>query len=1221
MSSCPNKNAIEWKILEDTLGKREALRVWLGNNKELPGVNNIPMNNHNALLNQFENDFGIKATSNTDMTSSGRVIGQGNDGKPVVELNPLRLQKDTIIHEYAEIYVDMLGGIDNPQIKAGVRQLKGSKLEAEIDKLYYDKSQAEKDKELIVTAIGREGVGVFNEEDLGKANIFKQWLANILAKISDLLGIDRNVARTLAKEMVKGKLQVNKMTHAVKHSIYEQRTEEPKTYLTPLQDAAKSALGIVKNKINMLSRGIKDKSEVDQLDLNKLQQLAVDLEEKTEIYSILSFLNVTIDATANKKKLLTSAQPLTLQDLKFIKEYIDAFDIRLLIKIKDILSSGEYAGLYTEALAAIDKTFIDRGEIERIYDKKSKELLILQMAKSYKKVDVIWRQKAEREFKEPRSNYKTKDEYNEAKQLFIYNYLKSNKDQIDKETNYNLSRMFDAIPKDIGALDSLLTNPRSLVNDHIQYVVGRLDEADFKTNIALNNTFKKLEHLYDNFIKEYGKKSSQSDQWNLFLELDNSGKPTTNIVDFESPRGIALLEGEHGKAAKELYNYIIFICQTKDKMVGKSFRLGLKLPAINKSNIERITENGMLSSIKDGFQDLYKIRNTDTDVEGVNTTSASDTISKLTDTVETIVSQGGKEKQYVPVHFRGDIEPEDQSYDLMSLMLLDYAQSLNYKHKIELAVEAQMILEQVGKAKIYSRGGFNDLLKVVKGTYAPVELDAKMSNVYKNLEEVIQHRIFGIKSKTTTETAKLIKTIKSYTSHIALIFNWMSVSANYMQGNAMVQMEAIGGYNFTVKDHLKAKQLLFKDFGNILKDYGNFRKKAKTSLLRERLYVDAGLDTKHASFANSSTGKRLMQFDNLYEPNRIAEANPKLTLMYSLLNAIKVKNDKGEYIKADGTTTTIKSEGISLEEAYVVSYKHTKDNYTITSEEFNNLDQFKQEEFHDGVLTLNKNVKFFETSIGDLNSEAEVSRYLNSIDRNQFGNYSQEDKSVAARTGIGMLMMQNRGWFLPGLKYRFKGPDLLIKDKTKSFKFRFLKYNELRAEDLSYNAETNSIEEGIYRTTIRYVATLDNLKMTTLSENWNNLTDLEKSNIIKTITEIGMFTLALITSKILLSLVDDDDEDVELLVAAYMSRRLYSELVTYINPIEYQKLWRSPATSTQLIENITKLLLQILEPFEEYESGRHAGDNKLFRKFLKVTPFKQLDKDTKEQLNLLLAPY
>ena len=220
MSSCPNKNTIEWKILEDTLGKREALRVWLGNNKELPGVNNIPMNNHNALLNQFENDFGIKATSNTDMTSSGRVIGQGVDGKPVVELNPLRLQKDTVIHEYAEIYVDMLGGIDNPQIKAGVRQLKGSKLEAEIDRLYYDKSQAEKDKELIVTAIGREGVGVFNEEDLAKVNIFKQWLSNILAKISNLLGIDRNVARTLVKEMVKGTLQVNKMTHAVKHSIY-----------------------------------------------------------------------------------------------------------------------------------------------------------------------------------------------------------------------------------------------------------------------------------------------------------------------------------------------------------------------------------------------------------------------------------------------------------------------------------------------------------------------------------------------------------------------------------------------------------------------------------------------------------------------------------------------------------------------------------------------------------------------------------------------------------------------------------------------------------------------------------------------------------------------------------------------------------------------------------------------------------------------------------------
>lgn len=123
----------------------------------------------------------------------------GKDGK--IHINPNYAGLDTPIHEAGHILIDAIG-YENKVIQKAIEQLKGTELYKETKQRYPELSEKELNKEVLAESIGREGAGIFDKEaDKSK---FRQYLEYIFDWLKRKLGLDKNVTKSLAKQVLSG---------------------------------------------------------------------------------------------------------------------------------------------------------------------------------------------------------------------------------------------------------------------------------------------------------------------------------------------------------------------------------------------------------------------------------------------------------------------------------------------------------------------------------------------------------------------------------------------------------------------------------------------------------------------------------------------------------------------------------------------------------------------------------------------------------------------------------------------------------------------------------------------------------------------------------------------------------------------------------------------------------------------------------------------------------
>lgn len=122
------------------------------------------------------------------------------DGKTIY-INPNYAGLDSPIHEAGHVLIDAMG-YNNKIIQAAIKQLRGTDLYAETKERYKELSESELDKEVLAEAIGREGADIFTETvDKSK---FKQYLDYIFDWLKQKLGVDKNIAKSLSKQIISG---------------------------------------------------------------------------------------------------------------------------------------------------------------------------------------------------------------------------------------------------------------------------------------------------------------------------------------------------------------------------------------------------------------------------------------------------------------------------------------------------------------------------------------------------------------------------------------------------------------------------------------------------------------------------------------------------------------------------------------------------------------------------------------------------------------------------------------------------------------------------------------------------------------------------------------------------------------------------------------------------------------------------------------------------------
>lgn len=146
-----------------------------------------------------------------DNIESSRLLGRNDPrtkaaGKPVILINPNQLFKTTAIHEFGHVFIDAFpGGLENKRIQRALDQLRDTDLWVEISNLYPELSQSMLHKEILVTAIGREGSDIWSDgENQSKWESFMAWLSDYLKR---MLGLSRDEITSLSKELLNNKVK------------------------------------------------------------------------------------------------------------------------------------------------------------------------------------------------------------------------------------------------------------------------------------------------------------------------------------------------------------------------------------------------------------------------------------------------------------------------------------------------------------------------------------------------------------------------------------------------------------------------------------------------------------------------------------------------------------------------------------------------------------------------------------------------------------------------------------------------------------------------------------------------------------------------------------------------------------------------------------------------------------------------------------------------------
>jgi len=162
----------------------------------------------------------------------------------------------------------------------------------------------------------------------------------------------------------------------------------------------------------------------------------------------------------------------------------------------------------------------------------------------------------------------------------------------------------------------------------------------------------------------------------------------------------------------------------------------------------------------------------------------------------------------------------------------------------------------------------------------------------------------------------------------------------------------------------------------------------------------------------------------------------------------------------------------------------------------------------------------------------------------------------------------------------------------------------------AYIERLDDYVEGSYRTTAnfagRLLSDLYSMKFQLLAGEWDQLSDHEKANVRRTISEAAFLVLALAVAKVALAAMGDEDDDEWddrfNAFIAYQAGRMKSELLFFISPKEAFSILRSPAASISMIENVGKLFSQMFNPFDTYERGPWKGKPKIYKTMNNMLP-------------------
>lgn len=1202
------------------------------------------------LTNSFRN-AGINVEIQTDYDIDSNAQVETINGKPVITINPNKVFNDTIIHEFGHIYVDLIG-YNSPQIQFGINELRNSALWKSVQSAYPELSGENLEKEILVTAIGKEGSNIFRDKN--KESRFKRWLNRIWSKISNMLGLNnQTIAQKLAQEMIDAKLQRNL------EGEFSDKIQKSKSLTTP--DSVKNLIRkriIDKNK--QIQRFLSNKEFV-----KKSTRFIEDFENLTNAESIIHIKDYLGSAIKGIEKRIDGIKsegkptPEAFSKLYNASIILDSFSDIQTLDISNIdTSSGEGQEL-EKALKSMKALVNPLSDINSKLTETAKDLYRKKLAAISSNPKVI---KGLMDIFETQLDESLSQAWGDAmadtNNTFLALVVKDYNIELDKASNKsrnlirewdnNISKLkkhnitfeeffeSDTEGKKTGKLltefdvfayeDSKNamwnkvnkiransgTSPKEINLSRSE--INKIKLAWFKENQVpvdnVNNIIKdKKEELTERQFSEW-KKSNIRTIKGIKIFDGELAQPSSK---YKSKRFESLMKetnNERDLTKQEFYKYFKnLLNELVDDFNGGIIRKGY-LPAVP------VDTRTSMQYIKDKVLKLKESINNKDEDNYVNYDENGNLISMLFMPYVNLINQQdvpslnfkglNKEQKNELIKERDRIIKENKrkhaeginyEFDKIIPAFINKATEFNAKSEIE----HQVLLS----AEIFSRGKIIKQNKFLDKIASSVEqknvsqiVDAKNSNNEFHINNWIEMQLYGnFKLPENELLVKASDALLNYSSLTGIGFNVFSGLNNKVFGVIQNNIESSGGAFFTGKDYREAMK--FYNSSDAILSYISGRNNRESSTLAEALIKRFNIYASHNELDGLPDGKErtslnILKFgqDAAYAMQTITEHSIQNVGLFAMMNSHRIVKDKlmnfSQFI--EGKTKKIE-EGAREEEISEI-FERNKEIHKQAKEEFEQYTKLIDAyELKDGYAAQKEGFNISDETLSIFKQKAiSVNQMLHGI-------YNREDANVIQRYYLGRLGMQFRKWMRPGWNKRFGS------------KFGKTFWNERR----------EAPDEGMYITTYNFIKELvKDYKTLTNSYkyNWTNLNEYQKSNVRRTVVEMGYLLGSIMLLSIAQGLADDDDDlknNRLFNMLIYQLDRTRLEIVTYL-PIygwfnEGLKLQRSPIAGTRILEDSYKLTRDIFmypirtKEEREYRSGIKYGKSKISVGVKNLLPF------------------
>ncbi len=545
--------------------------------------------------------------------------------------------------------------------------------------------------------------------------------------------------------------------------------------------------------------------------------------------------------------------------------------------------------------------------------------------------------------------------------------------------------------------------------------------------------------------------------------------------------------------------------------------------------------------------------------------------SEYGDSSNILLDFSGKPVDRLPIYYTRPLEDVDRlSLDFTSSMMAYAGMAINYSemNKIVDALELTRSLVKEREIQQYSgdhklREAFTVVNKKFNKHYTKPGAN---SNIGERLDDYFDAVVYNRLKKdqgsfkmfgNEVDTAKTLDSIKSYTGVIGLGLNVFSGISNITSGNIQMVIEAVGGEYFGLKNWIKAKKNYYSLLPKYLSELNSTTKTSKLGLLIDKFDV---MEDFYNSLKEQGKFKgplaRILGQTSVFMLNNLGEHYLHSVPMLSILDNYKVK---------------YKGEEISLFDAFDVEEVRDTDGTVLSAK-----------------LKIKEGITKLDGSILEDSDIVNLKLKISKVNQSLNGAFSDEDKGAIHRGALGRMAMQFRQWMPAHYNRRFAGA--------------------------YYDAQMDQWREGYYRTlgsfSLNLARDLVRLKFE-LATHWDELSEHEKANIRRALTEIGIF--AELTALIAMAGPEKDRKGVWLeRMVIYNLNRMKLEVGASIPSLDFlDNAWtilQSPAASIKTVNNILDIF-KFQNMFVELQSGRYKGWTEYQRDLVELIPlYGQLNK-------------